>query len=328
LVITFSQFEPSASWQHLRLRAELLARLRKFFAERDFLEVETPLLAGDVVIERHIEPFRTTLAPNARRPDDGQELFLQSSPEAAMKRLLASGGEAIYQITRSLRNGEQGRLHNPEFTLVEWYRRGDSMVAGIELLSDLCQALLERGTAERISYREAFQRYTGVDPFRDEIEQLAKVARANGAGAIHPAVSDRDDWLNLLLVERVEPNLGHDVPCIVYDYPASQAALATVREEEFPVAERFELYVCGVEVANGYHELTSADELRRRNRLTNAQRAADGRPVLPEESRLLAAMEHGLPESTGVALGFDRLVMLAAGARSIAEVMAFPIDRA
>jgi lysyl-tRNA synthetase class 2 len=142
------------------------------------------------------------------------------------------------------------------------------------------------------------------------------------------AASDRDDWLNLLFVERIERHLGLGAPCIVFHYPASQAALAAVREDAFPVAERFELYVGGVELANGYHELTSADELRRRNWIANAQRATDGRSMLPEESRLLAAMEHGLPESTGVALGFDRLVMLAAGAGSIAEVMAFPIDRA
>jgi lysyl-tRNA synthetase class 2 len=321
-------WRPTASWPVLRLRAELLARVREFFAARGFLEVETPILSADIVVDRHLDPFETVLRPDATSAE-GRRLWLQTSPEFAMKRLMAAGGEAIYQIARVFRQGEQGSRHNPEFTMVEWYRRGDDQAAGMQLLSDLCEALLNRGAAERLSYRAAFERHAGVDPHAAGITDLAAALRSRG---IEPPASmtetDRDAWLDLLLVELVEPHLGSPRPTIVYDYPASQAALARVREEHPPVAERFELYVDRMELANGYHELLDAEILRRRNRENNARRAIDGKNELPEESRLLSAMEHGLPDCTGVALGFDRIVMLAAGVKTVEEVLAFPIDRA
>lgn len=321
-------FRPAASWPVLRLRAELLARTRTFFAERDFLEVETPLLSADVVVDRHLDPISVTVPQDARHPEVGRQLWLQTSPEFAMKRLLAAGGEAIYQITRAFRAGEAGARHNPEFTIVEWYRRGDSMNEGMQLLSDLAEWLLMRGPAQRISYREAFQRYAGVDPLTSTIEALAATAAKRGLtpGASF-ASAERDEWLNLLLAELVEPHLGHEAPAILYHYPASQAALARTSGEP-SVAERFELYVEGTELANGYHELLDAQVLRQRIAAASQVREADGKPPLPAESRLLAAMEHGLPACSGVALGFDRVVMLAAGAQDIAEVLAFPIDRA
>ncbi len=365
---------PTASWSNLRRRAELLRELREFFHRRGFLEVETPVLSADVVVDRHLDPFSTVLADDPRCPEVGRRLWLQTSPEFGMKRLLAGGPlrgcddsapPAIYQVSRVFRNGERGRLHNPEFTMVEWYRAHDDMAAGMTLLSDLAEAILRTGPAERISYQEAFLRWVGIDPLSAETAALA--AAAEKAGVTVPAglsLDDRDAWLELLFVELVQPSLGRSVgrishpsdkaadslreprqlaervahqqpgrienpsyySTIVYDYPASQAALANVREGA--VAERFELFVAGVELANGYHELLDPSELRRRSRQANAQRAADGKPPLPDESRLLAAMEHGLPACTGVALGFDRLVMLALGAQTIAEVMAFPIDRA
>jgi lysyl-tRNA synthetase class 2 len=246
-----------------------------------------------------------------------------------MKRLLAAGAGAIFQITRSFRRGEMGPLHNREFTLVEWYRPGDSMAEGIQLLDELSRSLLGRGPAERMSYAEAFKRFLGTDPHHAECSELATLARQSGISApVSLRPDDRDGWLDLLLVERVSHHLGIDQPTILYDYPASQAALARIRPGPPAVAERFELFVSGMELANGYHELLDADELRRRNVQANAQRKADGKPSLPEESRLLAAMEAGLPPSTGVALGFDRVVMLAAGATRLEEVMAFPFDRA
>jgi elongation factor P--(R)-beta-lysine ligase len=321
-------FLPAASWERLRLRAELLARTRAFFADRAFLEVETPLLSADTVVDRHLDPLSVTLPDDQRRPDVGRTLWLQTSPEFGMKRLLAAGAEAIYQITRAFRSGEAGALHNPEFTIVEWYRRGDSMEQGIALLCELVQALLNTPEAERVSYAEAFLLHVGVDPHaatQDELVQLASrwgIDVAGGAAAL-----DRDGWLNLLLSHLVEPQLGQAAPTILYDYPESQAALARV-EGDPPVAKRFELYVRGIELANGYYELVDPGELRKRVKVANRQRELDGKPALPEESRLLAAMEHGLGESTGVALGFDRLVMLAAGAGSLAEVLAFPIRRA
>jgi lysyl-tRNA synthetase class 2 len=185
--------------------------------------------------------------------------------------------------------------------------------------------------AERISYAELFDRVVGIDPHNADGRQLAAIAKKLGVES--PAslsLEDRDGWLDLLMIERIQPHLGQARPTLLYDYPASQAALARIRHDEGkpPVAERFELYIAGVEIANGYHELLDPAELRARNARVNAQRRADGKPPLPEESRLLAAMESGLPPSVGVALGFDRLLMAALGAKTIAEVMAFPFDRA
>ena len=298
-------FRPSASLDMLRRRAELLKRMRLFFDSRGFLEVETPLLSHDVVVDRHLDPLSVRLFSDPREPERGPTLWLQTSPEFGMKRLLAAGATAIYQVTRAFRGAEVGPLHNPEFTMIEWYRAGDDYSAGIQLLADLARELLALGEPERLTYREAFVRYAGRDP--------------NG-------LSDLE--LDLQLTSAVEPNLGIDRPAILYDYPATQSALARVQPGNPPVAERFELYVRGIELANGYHELLDPAILLQRNATNNAARAAEGKPQLPAGSHLLAAMEHGLPPCSGCALGFDRLVMVATGARSIQEVMAFPIDRA
>jgi len=320
-------FRPTAGPENLRMRAKLLRRTRDFFERRGFLEVETPILSADTVVDRHLDPFQVEVPD----PSGGQRrrMWLQTSPEFAMKRLLAAGFGAIYQITRAFRQGEQGPLHNPEFTMVEWYRTGDGMDEGMQLTGDLCEALLQRGPAERLTYAAAFERYVGVDPHTAETGDLVSAVQAHGIAAPETlSPEDRDGWLDLLLVECVQPNLGRTRPVVLYDYPASQAALARIRAENPPVAERFELYVSGIELANGFHELLDPTELLQRNAAANAQRLADGKEPLPEQSRLIAAMQSGLPAAVGVALGFDRLVMLAAGAKGLAEVMAFPFDRA
>ena len=314
-------FHPLASWENLRRRAELLRRARRFFDQRGFLEVETPLLAGETVIDRHLDPFEVAGRGSGMRAG---RLWLQTSPEFHMKRMLAAGAEAIYQVTRAFRRGERGPLHQPEFTMIEWYRAGDSMDAGMQLLSDLAETLLGRGPAELLTYGEAFEAHLGLDSHTAEIQELTALAASHGIRA--PAslsAEDRDGWLDLLLVERIQPRLGRNRPTILYHYPASQAALARVVEGAPPVAERFELYAEGIELANGYHELLDPAELRRRNMESNRRRRADGKEPLPEESLLLEAMEAGLPPSTGVALGFDRTVMVALGAKSLDEVMAF-----
>lgn len=301
---------------HLAARSALLRRLRSYFYARQFMEVETPLLAPEVIPELHIEPMRT---------DDGW--FLQASPELHMKQLMAAGAKAIFQVTRSFRGGERGRLHNPEFTMVEWYRAGDDLQAGIDLLDELLQSLLGTPLAMRTTYADAFERTLGICPHTATIDRLSAAAEA--AQFPIPAGIDRadcDEWLNLLLAMRVEPQLGRERPEIVYHYPASQASLAKVVRADagYEVAERFELYYRGIELANGFHELSDATEQRRRFEGVNATRVADGRSALPLPERLLAALEHGLPDCTGCALGFDRLVMLAVGATTINDVLVFP----
>jgi elongation factor P--(R)-beta-lysine ligase len=336
-------FRPTADWEHLRFRAAMLRRLREFFDSRGFLEVETPVLSADTVVDRHLDPFcvaegsgfgvqgSESKNPKSQISKSPNLLWLQTSPEFAMKRMLAACAGRIYEVARVFRLDELGPLHNPEFTLVEWYQPGEGLDEGMQLTSDLCETMLERGAAERISYAEAFDRYVGVDPHDADGAQLAAAAKRLGVES--PAslpLEDRDGWLDLLMVERIQPHLGQERPTLLYDYPASQAALARIRQEEGkpPVAERFELYIGGVEIANGYHELLDPAELRSRNARANSQRVADGKAALPEESRLLAAMQSGLPASVGVALGFDRLLMAAIGAKTIAEVIAFPFDRA
>lgn len=314
------EFRPSASLSALAKRAELVRRLREFFHTRGFLEVETPLLSREIIPELHIEPIRV---------EGGA--FLQASPELHMKRLLAAGADKIFQLTRSFRAGERGQLHNPEFAMVEWYRVGDDMLAGIDLLDELTQSLLGTPPALRTSYAEAFERSLGICAHSAMLDELA--ATAEEAGVAVPAGmdrEDRDEWLNLLLAMRIEPTLGRDRPEIIYHYPATQASLAKVVRSTsgHEVAERFELYYRGVELANGFHELGDAAELRTRFEAVNAARVADGRRALPMPERLLAGLEHGLPDCTGVALGFDRLAMLAMGATTIDDVVAFPEERA
>jgi lysyl-tRNA synthetase class 2 len=319
-----NDFLPTAPLNNLRLRADLLRRLREFFHERGLWEVETPILSADTVVDRHLDPFSF----DVRAAGQQRTMWLQTSPEFGMKRLLAAGAEAIYQVSRVFRHDERGPLHNPEFTLVEWYRTGDGFDAGMKLTSDLCEALLGRGPAERLRYAEVFERYAGLNPHTADIEALMTAAHACGSPPESLAREDRDGWLDWLLTEKVQARLGVERPVLLYEFPASQAALAQVRPGPPAVAERFELYVNGWELANGYHELLDADELRRRNARANELRRGDGKEALPEESRLLAAMEHGLPAAVGCALGFDRLVMAAAGAKSIEEVIAFPWERA
>ncbi len=305
---------------NLRRRSELLRVVRTFFHNRDFVEVETPLLSCEVIPEQHIEPTSINRDAMHRRNQ-----YLQASPELHMKRLIAAKMQAIFQITRSFRNEERGPLHNPEFTIVEWYRTGDDLQAGMQLLDELCQATLATPAAQRTTYAAAFEQHAGICPHTSTAEQLA--ARTQELKLPVPdtmRTGDRDEWLNILLALQIEPRLGRDRPEILYDYPASQAALAKVatREDGKRVAERFELYYRGVELANGYHELTDAAELRNRLEEVNRQREIDSRAALPMPKSLLDAMKTGLPACAGCALGFDRLAMLACGAKSIDEVMA------
>ncbi len=302
-------FLPTAPWHNLVLRAQTLQRLRAFFDNHGFIEVETPLLSHDTVIDRHLDPLQVTLFDDPRDVSTGPTLYLQTSPEFGMKRLLATGdAKAIYQITRAFRGAERGSQHNPEFTMLEWYRVGDDYAAGMNLLAELAQEIFNAQRVERITFAEAVKKHAAVDL----------------------ATSELTDWdLDLLLTQRVQPQLGQGDPTILHDYPADQAALAQTSDRHGQlVAERFELYVRGVDLANGYHELLDPAVLNQRNLTNNAARSSDGKSPLPLESRLLNAMQHGLPACAGCALGVDRLVMLLANSVEIQDVMAFPIERA
>lgn len=322
-------FLPKANLEVLRQRADILQRVRRFFEERHFFEIETPILSHDIVVDRYLHPIGISKKEVTGVSGDADEmLWLQTSPEFGMKRVLAAGAEAIYQICKSFRQGESGDRHNPEFTMLEWYRIGDDMFTGMELLAEFVEIILDRSGTKKMTYREAFNWFTDIDPFDATLDELKTLARKSGASIADHEEDNRDGWLNLILSEVVEPQLGLESPMIIHDWPESQAALATVRPGSPPVAERFEIYVDGVELANGYHELLDADELAKRNSINNQHRVRDGSHLLPEESRLLDAMRHGIPGCAGVALGLDRIVMLALGASSIREILAFPIDTA
>jgi lysyl-tRNA synthetase class 2 len=311
----------------LRARANLLQVVRQFFDQRNFVEVQTPILSQDIVVDRYLEPLsipgEQLSIPRAR----GQTFWLQTSPEFAMKRLLATGVEAIYQISHAFRAGEAGRLHNPEFIMLEWYRCGDDLQAGMNLLREFTCAVFGQPNCQLTSYREVFQQHALIEPLAAAVNDFRQRAMELNLDVTSlEAIDDLDVWRNFFLANVVEPRLGYPVPQIVFDWPASQAALARIRQDDPPVAERFELYYRGVELANGYHELLDADELLRRNRATNRNRELDGRRQLPDESRLLQTMRTGLPACCGVAVGFDRLLMVATGKHDLREVIPFPIE--
>ena len=319
-----SNWRPTASMENIRLRAEVLARIRAFFADRGVLEVETPLLAAAPVTDLHLHALQCRYhGPGAA---DGRVLYLQTSPEFAMKRLLAADSGPIYQICKAVRNGETGRRHNPEFTILEWYRPGWDHHRLMDEIDELLTVILGTRPGERLTYQVAFERYAGIDPHAASDEALRR--RVEALGMEDTGGLRRDDLLDLILTHVIEPRLGHCQPSFIHDYPASQAALARIRKGEPPLAERFEVFSEGVELANGYHELTDPDEQRRRFVSDLAARRVADLAEVPIDERFLAALEHGLPPCAGVAFGIDRLLMVKTGTREIGEVLAFPIERA
>ncbi len=325
--MTPADFRATADFETLRQRSALLSRLRAVFEAEDYVEVTTPQLSRDVIVDAHLEPFAVNVGD--------ETLFLQTSPEFAMKRLLACGADAIYEFAHAFRSRESGQLHNPEFLMLEWYRVDDSYVQQMAFTERLVRAALD-GLRELppapfpgLTYDEAFERATGVRVLQSAAAELVQLARSRDVSLPSSTdLSDRDELLNILLAELVEPTLGQTGPEFLYDYPATQAALARVRHGQPSVAERFELYLGGVELCNGYQELTDADELERRVRNENARRERQGLTTLPVGGRLVAAMRAGLPECSGVALGVDRLVCLGLGLKAISQAWPFPIDRA
>ena len=316
-----SDWKPTASIATLEVRAKMLRAAREYFTATRALEVETPTLSVAAVTDVHLASIESTALRQRR--------FLHTSPEYAMKRLIAAGCGDIWQICRVYRDEESGRWHNPEFTLLEWYRIGvdhHALMADVErLVATLLPPARHFDRAERLTYREALQLHAGVDALDDP--PAVFIARLHSAGIDVPTGlhTDRDACLDLIMSTLVGPLLGHDRLTFIYDYPASQAALARVHGR---VASRFEAYLDGIELANGFHELSNGQEQQQRFQQDLRDRERRGLPAVPVDAAFLAALDAGLPDCSGVALGFDRLVMCAINARHIDEVLAFPFGRA
>lgn len=307
----------------------MLARIRSFLASAGVLEVETPILSNSGVTDPALASLTLTSPARERGP------YLQTSPEVPMKRLLAAGSGPIYQICKVFRGGERGRLHHPEFTMLEWYRPGWDYGRLMDEVADLVRVALQRPAmpVERIPYRELFLDRLGLDPWEASPRSLRSAALLIGVPGADRLELERDGWLDLLLALGVEPRLGRGCMSFVYDYPPSQAAMARVQRSGAggcgeAVAQRFELYIEGVELANGFQELTDAVEQEARFARDLAERRRRGLAEIPPDERLLAALRSGMPATSGVALGLDRLLMAATGAGHIDEVLAFPVERA
>ena len=318
-----TDWRPSASIETLRVRALVLRRAREYFARTGALEVETPVVVRAAVTDLHLESLEV------RRADGGGAGFLHTSPEYAMKRLLCAGAPDIYQICRVFREGERGRLHNPEFTMIEWYRLGidhHALMADVErLLRFLLEGLSSPAASQRLTYRAAFQASLGVDPIDDPVEGLADALAARGADLPSGFALERDALCDLGLSLYVAPSFPADRFTFLHDFPASQAALARI---DGPVAARFEAFWGGIELANGFDELADAAEQAARFAADAAARSRADRPRREPDAAFLAALAAGMPRCAGVALGFDRVLMIATGAQHIDEVVAFPAERA
>jgi lysyl-tRNA synthetase class 2 len=317
---------PGALVGALKLRANLYESIRQFFSSRQVLEVETPILSEAGNTEPNIESFSTLFTGHAGA--GSPERWLRTSPEFPLKRLLAAGVGDCYELGRVFRNGEAGRRHNPEFTMLERYRVGWDHR---RLMAETCElvqsALALTGRQVEIverSYREWFIRELALDPFTASVESLQAPlhdVRIDGQGL------SRDDWLDLLVTHRLQPSFPTDRVSVIHDFPASQCALAKIRDDDPPVAERFEVYLGSHELANGYHELTDVEEQRSRFERDNIRRRERGQREVPIDLRLLDALPH-MPPCAGVALGIERLLMALAGTDAIGDVIAFPFDRA
>ena len=306
----------------------MLQAIRRFFADRGVLEVETPIASRAAASDPALDSLSTRWhGPGGAA---GLPLYLQTSPEFPMKRLLAAGCGPIYQACKVFRNGERGRFHHPEFSLLEWYRPGWDHRRLMGEVADLVRCVLDApGLAvEEVSYRDLFRERLRLDPWHADLGDLCRAAADHGIGGVDGLGLSPDGWLDLLLTHCLEAGLGRGCMTFVYDYPPSQAALARVRPGPEPAGERFELYLEGLELANGYHELTDAAEQRRRFALDLQWRAAAGRHSPPADEAFLAALSAGMPAAAGVALGLDRLLMIKTGSTRIDQVLAFPVERA
>ncbi len=316
--MTELKWQPSASLENLKQRAQLLVQIRQFFNLRAYLEVETPIMAHHGITDIYLN--------NVTASCQGQTTYLHTSPEYHMKRLLAAGSGPIFQIARVFRDDELGRWHNPEFSLLEWYQLGLDHHGLMREMDEFLQEILHCEPLMKITYQAAFQRICNLDPFVASLDELqASLRHYNLESILSADESDRDQYLFLLMSHVIEPALALEHrPVAVYDFPESQAALAQVHDGR---ASRFEIYYCGVELANGFHELADPVLQQERFLLDSAHRRQKKLPELVIDPFFLAALSAGLPECSGVALGLDRFIALALGKRSIADVMAFDWPR-
>jgi lysyl-tRNA synthetase class 2 len=322
-------WQPACSLELLRARAGMLQAIRRFFSERAVLEVETPLLSHGSGTDPQLEFFTTEFCLSP----DRQTLFFQTSPEFAMKRLLAAGSGSIFQICKAFRNGESGRFHNPEFTLLEWYRVGFSLPRLMDEIAELIAFLFNDDRSlnepQRYSYQDIFQRYTGLNPLEFAYRDYCAYATNNQLpDAVNICGHNHALWLDMLFSHQVQPNLGENALCLVYGYPACQSSLARISKDNPTITERVEIFINGVELGNGYYELTDATEQEKRFAREIILRQAGGQPAAVKDSRLVAALKAGLPECSGMAIGLDRLLMLLSRRTHISDVLAFPIGRA
>ena len=320
-------WRPYADINLIKLRAEVFAKVRQFMSERNIMEVETPVLSHATVTEFHLNSFNSTYSsPQLNTPENNtrETLYLQTSPEYSMKRLLASGTGAIYQISKVFRNEEQGKHHNPEFTMLEWYQPGyDHHQLMGELESFL--NLFAMSDCEKISYADVFAKQTGMDPHTCDTDELVGMAEEYGLSS---SSEERSVLLDFIFSHKIASTLGNTNPLFVYDYPACQSALAKLSDKSPKVAERFELFINGIEIANGFHELTDADEQLARFEEDLALRKNAERPDMLIDHLFMDALKHGLPSCAGIAIGIDRLLMTMTGIEDIREVLTFPIERA
>ena len=325
-----TDWRPTASLEVLKLRAAILARIRAFFARLDVLEVDTPALSRAATTDPALSSFKTCYhGPGAVRDEPR---YLHTSPEFPMKRLLAAGSGSIYQICKVFRDGESGTQHNPEFTLLEWYRTGfdhlDLMDEVQRLVTDVLADIMPIDSVQHWSYRDLFVEIAAIDPFTATAAELRTVLQSSfDVTAVGLSLDDGDAWLDLMMTHVIEPRLGSGL-MFIRDYPASQAALARLRPCSPPVAARFEVYLNGIELANGFHELADAPEQRRRFEADLERRRDSGDEAVRIDENLLSALHAGLPNCAGVALGLDRLLMLASGSQRLQNVMAFPFETA
>lgn len=310
----------------IRQRADLLRELRAFFDDRGFFEVQPPCLSRDCVVDAYIDPIEVDSLQLQLGLDLPRKLFLQPSPEAAMKRLLAAGAASIYSLGPAFRSGERGTHHNPEFTMMEWYEVDTGIDQAIALLGQLSIEMLHFDGFEVKTYRQVFESTLGFDPIETDVSVLREHVAEVDSTLVQSIGQDRDLMLDVLLSQLIQPELGVDQPVIVKNYPLSQAALAKQAADDPLCAARFELFVRGIELANGYDELREVDVLLKRSHANNQKRLALGKSMLPVESTLTNAMRKGLPPCSGVALGVDRLLLIRADKSSIADVMPFLIE--